>query len=74
MSSYLFTSELLWSRQVVAVVVSQVVVADNTCWLDASTDQEIDQHRLQLRLSGFEVVASCDANTRTTSVYDRCSE
>lgn len=49
-------AELLRSRQIVAVIVAQVVVADNGAWFDASTDQKVNQHRLELGLTGLEII------------------
>jgi hypothetical protein len=51
-------AECLRCRQIHAVVVSQVIVRYDRCRLDASTDQEIDQHGLHFRLSGLEVIAA----------------
>jgi len=45
-------------RQVHAVVVSQVVVGNDGRRLDPGADQEVDQHRLHLRLARLEVVAA----------------
>ena len=55
---YLFGAELLRRRQVLAVVVAQVVVADDRHRFQAGADQKVDQHRLQLGLARFEVVAA----------------
>jgi len=51
-------SELLGSREVLSVIVTQVVVAHNGSWFQTSGDQEIDQNRLDLGLSRFEVVST----------------
>jgi len=46
----------VWGRQVHAVVVAQVVVADDSGGLDARTHQEVHQHALHLGLPRLEVV------------------
>ena len=53
-----FASELLGRRQIVAVIVTEMIVADDRAWLDASTDQEVYQHRLELSLTRLEVISS----------------
>ncbi len=50
--------ELLRRGQVLAVVVAQVVVADDALGLDAGVDQEVDEDGLELGLSGLEVVSA----------------
>lgn len=54
----LLGAELLLGAQVLAIVVAQVVVAGNGGQLDTSIDEEIDEGRLHLGLSGLEVVAT----------------
>lgn len=55
MAVYLRT-ECLRSRKIHAVIVAQVIVRYDGGGLDASTDQEIDQHRLHFGLPGLEVI------------------
>jgi hypothetical protein len=54
----LLGSELLRSRQVLAIVVTQVVVADDGGELEASGDEEVGEDGFDLGLSGLEVVSS----------------
>lgn len=58
----LFRAELLLRRQVLAVVVAEMVVACDRGEFDASVDQKVDQCGLHLGLAGLEVIAS---NERT---------
>lgn len=51
-------AELSGSRQVLSVVVAQVVVGHNGSGLETSTDQEVNQHRLHLGLAALEVIAT----------------
>lgn len=51
-------AELLLGAQVLAVIVTKVVVAGNGCQLDTGTDKEIHQSGLHLGLARLEVVAS----------------
>lgn len=46
-----------------------MVVADDAAGFYARSDQEIDQHRLELRLSGLEIVAG-DEDAVELSVFD----
>ena len=55
--SYFFGSEGLWCRQVLAIVVAQMIVADYGHGFDARPDQKVHQHGLQLGLTGLEVVS-----------------
>ena len=50
--------ELRRRGEVVPVIVAQVVVGHDGLWLDARIDEKVDQHGLELGLSGFEVVAA----------------
>ena len=50
--------ELLVGAQVLAVVVAQVVVAGNRGELDTRVDQEVNQSRLHLGLTGLEVITT----------------
>mmetsp|Transcript_81070 Transcript_81070/g.161163 ORF Transcript_81070/g.161163 Transcript_81070/m.161163 type:complete len:342 (-) Transcript_81070:781-1806(-) len=54
----LLGAERLRGREVLAVVVAQVVVRDNGCGLDASGDEEVDHDRLHLGLARLEIVAA----------------
>ena len=54
----LLGAELLLGRQVVAVVVAQVVVGRDRGQLDAGVDEEVGQGGLHLGLAGLEVVAA----------------
>lgn len=54
----LLAAELLRRGQVLAVVVAQVVVADDGGRLDAGGDEEVYQHGLHLGLARLEVVAA----------------
>lgn len=54
----LLGAELLLRRQVLAVIVAEMVVARDGRELDASIDEEIDQGRFHLCLARFEVVTS----------------
>lgn len=67
---YLFGFESLWCTEVFSIIVAEVIVADDGLWFDASTHQEVSQHRLQFGLSRFEVISSyknslllCQLNT-----------
>mmetsp|Transcript_133898 Transcript_133898/g.232371 ORF Transcript_133898/g.232371 Transcript_133898/m.232371 type:complete len:331 (+) Transcript_133898:1401-2393(+) len=52
-----FAAEGLGCLQILAVVVTQMIIAGNTFHLDASTDQEIHQHGLQFCLTRLEIIA-----------------
>lgn len=54
----LLGAELALGAQVLAVIVTQVVVAGDRGELDARVDQEVDQGGLHLGLAGLEVVAA----------------
>lgn len=54
----LLRSELFFGRQVLAVIVTQMVVANNGDGLQASRDQKVDHDGLDLGLAGFEVVTT----------------
>ena len=54
----LLGAELLLGRQVVAVVVAQVVVRGNGGQLDTGVDEEVSESRLHLGLAGLEVVTA----------------
>jgi hypothetical protein len=54
----LLGAELLLRAEVLAVVVSKVVVASNGSKLDTGTDQEVNQSRLHLGLSRLEVITA----------------
>jgi hypothetical protein len=54
----LLALELALSREVVAVVVAEVVVRRNRQGLDASVDKELSKDRLELGLSGLQIVAT----------------
>jgi hypothetical protein len=54
----LLGAELLLRAEVLAVVVSKVVVARNGSKLDTSTDQEVNQSGLHLGLSRLEVITA----------------
>ncbi len=49
---------MLRSAQVLAIVVSKVIVAHDGCWLDASGNQKIHEDGFNLGLTRFEVVSS----------------
>lgn len=55
---YLFRTELLWWWQIFAIIVAQMVVADNGNGFNASTYEEINQNWLQFGLARFEIIAS----------------
>ena len=50
--------ELRRSAEVLSVVVSEVVVADDGGGLDAGGDEEVDEDGLELGLARLEVVAA----------------
>lgn len=52
----LLGTELLGGRQVLSVVVTQVVVADNGGELQSSGDEEISEHGLDLGLSSLLII------------------
>ena len=54
----LLGAELLLGAEVHAVVVAKMVVAGNGGELDTGVDQEVDQGRLHLGLSGLEVITT----------------
>lgn len=54
----LLGAELLWCRQVLSVVVTQVVVADDGGRLESCGDEEVNHDRLHLGLTTLEVVSS----------------
>eukprot|EP00053_Salpingoeca_punica_P013417 m.121411 g.121411 ORF g.121411 m.121411 type:complete len:543 (-) comp16203_c1_seq1:553-2181(-) len=54
----LLGAELRGRREVLAVVVAEVVVRGDGARLDAGVDEKVHQHRLHLRLAALEVVAS----------------
>ena len=54
----LLAPERLRRREVLPVVVAQVVVRDDRRRLDAGADQEVDEHGLHLGLAALEVVAA----------------
>uniref|UniRef100_A0A182XT73 Uncharacterized protein n=1 Tax=Anopheles quadriannulatus TaxID=34691 RepID=A0A182XT73_ANOQN len=58
----LLRAELLRGREILAVVVAEMVVAHDRDGLDAGRHQEVHQHRLQLGLARLEVIAG---NERT---------
>jgi hypothetical protein len=51
-------AELLLGAQVLPIIVTKVVVAGNGSELDTSADQEIDQSRLHLGLTGLEIITA----------------
>lgn len=53
---YLLGPKLLRCRQVLPVVVSQMIIADYTGWFYTSGYQEINQNTFQFCLTGLEVV------------------
>ena len=69
MTRYLFGTELLRGREIFAIVVAQMVVADDRNRFQAGADQEINQHRFQLGLTGLEVV-SADEHVRLFGQFD----
>lgn len=56
--TYFFRSELARSRQILAVIISQMIVAHNRYRFDASTHQEVDQYGFDFGLSRFEIISS----------------
>jgi len=54
----LLGAELLLGAEVLAIVVTKMVVAGNGGELDTSADQEVDQGRLHLGLAGLEVITT----------------
>ena len=54
----LLGAELSLRAQILAIIVSKMVVACNGGQLDTGIDQEIDESRFHLGLTGFEVVTS----------------
>jgi len=54
----LFGAELLWGRKILSVIVSQMIVTDNWNRFKTGTDQEVDQHRLELSLTRLEIVTT----------------
>lgn len=54
----LLGTELLLGRQVLAIVVAEMVVGSNGGQLDTSRDEEVNEGGLHLCLAGFEVVAA----------------
>lgn len=54
----LLGAELLLGAQVLAVVVTKVVVAGNRGQLDTGVDQEINESRLHLSLARLEIIAT----------------
>lgn len=55
---YFLGAELLLGAQVLAVIVSEMVVAGNRCQLDAGVDEEVNKSRLHLGLARLEVIAA----------------
>ena len=49
--------ELLRSRQILSIIITQVIVTDNGSGFDTCVDQEIHQNRFEFGLSGFEIVS-----------------
>jgi len=62
-------AELLRGRQVLTVVVTQVIVRDNRARLDTSRDEEIDDDGLDLGLTSLEVITT-DVDTMTFSEFE----
>jgi hypothetical protein len=54
----LLGAELLLGRQVLAVVVAEMIIGCNGGKFNTSANEEINESRLHLGLAGFEVVAS----------------
>lgn len=54
----LLGAELLLRRQVLAIVVAEMVVGGDGGQLDTGADEEVNESRLHLCLAGFEVVAT----------------
>lgn len=59
----LLGAELLLGAQVLAVIVTQVVVAGNGGELDTSVDQEVNEGRLHLGLARLEVITANESTT-----------
>lgn len=53
---HLFRFELSWSAQIFAVVVSEMVVADDADRFDSGADQKVHQDTFDFGLAGFKVV------------------
>jgi len=51
-----------------------VIIADDRCRLDAGADQEIDDHRLELRLARLEVVATDEDTVAVGELDDARNE
>jgi hypothetical protein len=54
----LLGSELLVRAEILAIVVTKMVVAGNGCELDTSTDQEVNKSRFHLGLSRLEIIST----------------
>lgn len=65
----LLRSELFFGGQVLAVIVTQMVVANNGDGLQTSRDQKVDHDGLDLGLSGFEVITT-NHNVVALSQFD----
>jgi hypothetical protein len=55
-----FALELWLCGEVVAIVISKMIIQSDRQQLDPCTDEELGQDGLQLCLAGFEVVSSAD--------------
>jgi len=53
-----FRTELPLRAEILAIIISKVIVACNRSKLDASIDQEINQCGFHLGLAGFEIIAT----------------
>mmetsp|Transcript_23076 Transcript_23076/g.39650 ORF Transcript_23076/g.39650 Transcript_23076/m.39650 type:complete len:237 (+) Transcript_23076:617-1327(+) len=62
-------SELLGCREVLAIVVAEVVVAHDRHGLDTSLNEKIHQNRLEFSLAGLKVVSS-DDHVMTNSQFN----
>jgi len=73
---YLLGPELGRSSEILSVVVTEVIIADNCDGLNPSTNKKVDENRLELGLSLFEVISTNENlvfnsnfhNTRNKSV------
>ena len=60
----LLGSELLWRAEILAVIISEMIVGHDRCRFDARADEEIHQDGFHLRLTRFEIITT-DENTMT---------
>lgn len=70
----LLGAELLLLRQVLSVIVAQVVVGDDGTGLDTGVDEEIDEDGLHLGLSRLEVISSNEYAALLGELHDTRDE